>query len=108
MCSPVLIHKWSRYGSLGGATRGSTIQKRIGCWKCQRMQVRTIVKHCMIHVHIIDPYEDQFEKQSEARKERIAKNEYQRLRNIARAEKSGTLKGIVTRSDGLDTECHSV
>lgn len=41
----------------------------------------------------IDPYEDQFEKQSEAKKERIAKNEYQRLRNIARAEKSGTLKG---------------
>ena len=31
-----------------------------------------------------DPYEDQFEKKLKERKERIAKNEYQRLRNIAR------------------------
>lgn len=31
-----------------------------------------------------DPYEDQFEKRAKAKKERIAKNELQRLRNIAR------------------------
>ena len=31
-----------------------------------------------------DPYEDQFAKRMNAKKERIAKNELQRLRNIAR------------------------
>lgn len=34
-----------------------------------------------------DPYEDQFEKKSEAKSERVAKNELQRLRNLARAKK---------------------
>lgn len=34
-----------------------------------------------------DPYEDQFEKKNQAKKERVAKNEYQRLRNIARNRK---------------------
>ncbi|CAG0889302.1 unnamed protein product [Darwinula stevensoni] len=34
-----------------------------------------------------DPMEDQFAKQAEAKRERIAKNEVQRLRNIARATK---------------------
>lgn len=34
-----------------------------------------------------DPYEDQFEKKSEAKSERVAKNELQRLKNIARARK---------------------
>ena len=33
-----------------------------------------------------DPFEDQFAKASEAKKERIAKNEYLRLRNIARSK----------------------
>lgn len=31
-----------------------------------------------------DPYEDQFAKATELKKENIAKNEFQRLRNIAR------------------------
>ena len=35
----------------------------------------------------LDPYEDQFEKKIQAKKERIAKNEYQRLRNIAKNKK---------------------
>ena len=34
-----------------------------------------------------DPMEDQFAKQTEAKRERIAKNELQRLRNIARSNK---------------------
>jgi len=34
-----------------------------------------------------DPYEDQFEKKSEAKSERVAKNELQRLRNLAKAKK---------------------
>lgn len=40
-----------------------------------------------------DPYEDQFEKQSVDRKERISKNEYQRLQNIAKSQKGGRIKG---------------
>ncbi|XP_060065364.1 ribosome biogenesis regulatory protein homolog [Ylistrum balloti] len=35
-----------------------------------------------------DPYEDQFEKRMKAKSERTAKNELQRLRNIARAQKT--------------------
>ncbi|XP_041363310.1 ribosome biogenesis regulatory protein homolog [Gigantopelta aegis] len=35
-----------------------------------------------------DPYEDQFAKRKGAKKERVAKNELQRLRNIARSQKS--------------------
>jgi len=34
-----------------------------------------------------DPYEDQFEKKTEAKSERVAKNELQRLKNIARSRK---------------------
>lgn len=40
-----------------------------------------------VRILILDPYEDQFEKKFEAKKERFAKNEYQRLRNIARNRK---------------------
>ncbi len=34
-----------------------------------------------------DPDEDQFAKRSAAKKERVAKNEFQRLKNIARGKK---------------------
>ncbi|XP_028395138.1 ribosome biogenesis regulatory protein homolog [Dendronephthya gigantea] len=34
-----------------------------------------------------DPYEDQFLKREQAKKERVSKNEYQRLRNIGRSQK---------------------
>lgn len=34
--------------------------------------------------NLLDPFEDQFEKRAKAKKERIAKNELQHLRNIAR------------------------
>ena len=44
---------------------------------------------------LLDPYEDQFEKKAEKIKERVAKNEYQRLSNIARSQKSVKVKGIV-------------
>lgn len=39
-----------------------------------------------------DPYQDYFEKKAEERKEKVAKNEYQRLRNISRGQK-GRIKG---------------
>lgn len=34
-----------------------------------------------------DPYEDQFEKKNQEKSERVAKNEFQRLRNLAKAKK---------------------
>jgi len=40
-------------------------------------------------VFFADPMEDQFEKRVKAKKERVAKNELQRLRNIARNSKKG-------------------
>ena len=46
----------------------------------------------MMHYYI-DPYQDYFEKQTEERKERIAKNEYKRLKNVARTQKGGRIKG---------------
>ena len=39
-----------------------------------------------------DPYQDYFEKQAEETKEKVAKNEYQRLRNISRTNK-GRVRG---------------
>lgn len=45
-----------------------------------------------LYVHA-DPYEDQFEKRDSKRKEGIAKNEYQRLRNIGKSLKGGRVKG---------------
>lgn len=41
--------------------------------------------------YMTDPNSDSFGKKQEDKKERIAKNEYQRLRNIASAQK---LKGM--------------
>ena len=43
-----------------------------------------------------DPYQDYFEKQAEQREERVAKNEYHRLRNISRTQK-GRVRGIMIR-----------
>ena len=43
-----------------------------------------------------DPFEDQFEKRLKAKKEAVAKNELQRLRNIARNMKG---KGAVLLGD---------
>ena len=44
--------------------------------------------HWLNYLFVVDPNEDQFEKRKKAKKERVAKNELQRLRNIARSQKS--------------------
>lgn len=41
-----------------------------------------------------DPYQDFFAKKNEAKKERVAKNELQRLRNIARTSSKGKVPGV--------------
>lgn len=55
---------------------------------------------CNLYV-LSDPNEDQFEKRKTAKKERVAKNELQRLRNIARAQ---TKKG----NDVYEYKCFTV
>lgn len=57
------------------------------------MQARKSCTVGFIFWYCPDPYEDQFEKRDKARKEGIAKNEYQRLKNIARGTKGSRLKG---------------
>ncbi|CAL8100834.1 unnamed protein product [Calicophoron daubneyi] len=53
-----------------------------------------------------DPYEDQFAKMAKAKKERRAKNEFQRLRNIARSVKPGQAPpiGVLSESQGSKNE----
>ncbi|ELT92238.1 hypothetical protein CAPTEDRAFT_171414 [Capitella teleta] len=51
-----------------------------------------------------DPYEDQFEKRGKAKNERVAKNELQRLRNVARNMK-GKIPGVgLTPTDAPDVD----
>ncbi|XP_074477883.1 ribosome biogenesis regulatory protein homolog [Sebastes fasciatus] len=55
-------------------------------WGYQRAKDDT--KEWLIEVPVTaDPNEDQFAKRAKAKKERVAKNEYNRLKNIARAQK---------------------
>ena len=49
-----------------------------------------------------DIFEDQFKKAASAKKERVAKNEYQRLRNIARDRKDAVPGVGVMRTDTRD------
>jgi len=47
----------------------------------------SVIKNAHVIINVIinaDPYEDQFAKRQKAKKEAVAKNELQRLRNIAR------------------------
>jgi len=55
-----------------------------------------------------DPYEDQFEKKSEAKSERVAKNELQRLRNLARSKKVEVPagKGLASKERQSKEELH--
>ena len=55
----------------------------------------------------LDPYEDQYEKRKTAKKERIAKNEYQRLRNIAKNTKKGGKLFVVVSCWMLYVNTHS-
>ena len=66
----------------------TTIHRRAGILAFQTSSFQLIKKdrYCN-HFFFSDPYEDQFAKIIEAKKERVAKNEYQRLRNIARNKK---------------------
>ena len=59
------------------------------------MKLSTNICYQWSHAVPADPFEDYFEKDAEERKEKVAKNEYRRLQNIARTQKSGRLKGLL-------------
>ena len=62
----------------------------------ERERERERERDSMMLGHInLDPYEDQFEKSAEKRKEAVAKNEFHRLRNVKTAQKAGKIKGMV-------------
>ena len=56
-----------------------------------------ISSHCIdLNIIFSDPNEDQFQKIKDAKKERVAKNEYKRLRNIQK--NSAKEKGLFSFS----------
>ncbi len=63
--------------------------QNLGLLKYQIMLVcyKTIFFSILFLFISSDPNEDQFAKRLSAKKERVAKNEFQRLKNIARANK---------------------
>lgn len=66
----------------------------------------TQVKYVIgLKIALLDPYEDQFAKLSQAKKERRAKNELQRLRNIARTVKAGQGKSPTAFSSEIVWTC---
>lgn len=69
-------------------TRKPEMRREIGCWRYHKVLVRKTseILLCMSYFCVLfsDPYEDQFEKRGKAKNERVAKNELQRLRNVAR------------------------
>ncbi|XP_076017258.1 ribosome biogenesis regulatory protein homolog [Genypterus blacodes] len=92
--------KWEQFAKLKGIQKkkktnlvwdevGKEWKRR---WGYQRAKDNT--KEWLIEVpQTADPNEDQFAKRTTAKKERVAKNELNRLRNIARAQK-GKVPGV--------------
>ncbi|XP_067938251.1 ribosome biogenesis regulatory protein homolog isoform X2 [Watersipora subatra] len=94
--------KWEAYAKLKGIQKkkkermvwDETHKEYRPAWGYKRANDET--KEWMIEVpDNADPFEDQYEKRKTAKKERVAKNEYQRLKNLAKNNKG------VTSGDGL-------
>lgn len=87
--------KWEQYARTKGIQRRKKPKliwdEELKEWKPRygyRRVEKEDAKNWLIEVpHTADPYEDQFAKRSDEKTERIAKNEFQRMRNIARAKK---------------------
>lgn len=85
------LTKWQEYAKLKGIQkrkRGAMVwDETAKDWKPRfgYKRANDDTKEWVIEIPAnADPYEDQFEKRAKAKKERVAKNELQRLRNIAR------------------------
>ncbi|RXG71658.1 Ribosome biogenesis regulatory protein-like [Armadillidium vulgare] len=84
---PKPLTKWEQYAKEKGIKKTKKPTKiwdeilKNGCPNMERK------KNWVLEVpENADPFEDQFRKMSEKKKERVARNEYQRLSNIARAK----------------------
>ncbi|KAJ3611730.1 hypothetical protein NHX12_021744 [Muraenolepis orangiensis] len=87
--------KWEEFAKLKGIqkkkNRGNLVWDEVAKeWKRRfgYKRVKDNTKEWLIEVPVTaDPMEDQFQKRNVAKKERVAKNELNRLRNIARSQK---------------------
>ncbi|CAH8569185.1 unnamed protein product [Schistosoma turkestanicum] len=111
--SPKELTRWDRFARLKGIQNHKKSRKvwdpESESWKPRwgKNRVDDIKDKWVLEVpDNADPYEDQFAKLSQARKERKAKNELQRLRNIARTVKAGQAPpiGVLTESQSSKTE----
>lgn len=89
------LTKWEEYAKIKGITKkkkgrmvyDEQAKEYKPRWGYKRANDDT--KDWLIEVpQNADPYEDQFEKRRKAKQERVSKNELQRLRNIARSQKT--------------------
>ncbi|VDN09083.1 unnamed protein product [Dibothriocephalus latus] len=90
------ITRWERFARIKGITKHKKARKvwdeSSQTWKPRWGKDRidsNKEKWCIEVPDNADPYEDQFEKATKARNERKAKNEFSRLKNIARSTKKG-------------------
>jgi len=89
------LTKWQTYAKDKGITKRKKTKlvwdEIVNAWVPRFGYQRAVAQHEKDWVLEVpgnaDPYEDQFEKKTEAKSERVAKNELQRLKNIARARK---------------------
>ncbi|XP_047492195.1 ribosome biogenesis regulatory protein homolog [Penaeus chinensis] len=101
------LTKWEQFARDKGLTKRKKDKKvwdhilkrwvpRFGMKKVQAEKEKNWVKEVPGNV---DPYEDMFAKEKELKRERVAKNEYQRLRNIAKSRKLKVPNVGVTGND---------
>ncbi|BHF69706.1 Rhodanese-related sulfurtransferase [Sparganum proliferum] len=90
------LTRWERFARLKGITKRKKPRKvwdeSSQSWKARwgRDRIDSNKDKWVIEVpDNADPYEDQFEKATKERNERRAKNEFSRLKNIARSTKKG-------------------
>ncbi|CAL4063984.1 unnamed protein product [Meganyctiphanes norvegica] len=90
-----ILTKWEQYAKDKGIQQkkknkkvwDETLKRWVPRWGMRKNQADK-EKNWVMEVPVTaNPYEDQFAKAADVKKERIAKNEWQRLRNIAKARK---------------------
>lgn len=112
---PKTLTKWEAYSKEKGITKRNKTKKVwdeiVNDWVPRfgyKKNVADREKDWVLEVpKNVDPYEDQFEKKSENKSERIAKNELQRLKNIARTRKVQVPStGLIPTERPTKTELH--
>ncbi|KAF4520594.1 hypothetical protein B566_EDAN006005 [Ephemera danica] len=84
---PKPLTKWQKYAQEKGIKNKKKTNKWVPRFGYRRADAEKQRDWVVEVPQNADPMEDQFAKKAEARKEKVAKNEYQRLRNLAAAKK---------------------